>query len=124
MSQQPHIIRLRDPWTWIESVPGDGEPIDGVQLIGERAFHRPTGLGPATGVQLVIASSLAPAHVCLNGQPVTSATGTDQPWRAEISQLLKPRNHLRLEFVPPSPATLATIKDELTAGCVRLEICE
>jgi hypothetical protein len=98
----PHIIRLREPW----AVRSDHET-----ATFSRRFHAPTGLTPATRVDLVLEGLSAEALVLLNGAELSSATPVR---RHDIRALLK-RDNL-LEIMQRASG------DPQFGGVVRLEI--
>jgi Glycosyl hydrolase 2 galactose-binding domain-like len=98
----PHLIRLREPW--------EREPLESLGAVRfTRHFHRPTGLGAASRVWLVIENIDSRAAVTLNDRLLGEIE--DWPARFEITADLLPRNLLAIDV--SSPAML---------GAVRLEI--
>jgi hypothetical protein len=86
---QPHVIRLRDPWERSRLADGD---------LLQRWFHKPTGLDATSRVHLVIAGAL-PRRVFLNEHPLAPAS----PGVYEITSLLEVRNRLAIELPEDAP---------------------
>lgn len=111
-----HSIHLGNAW---EFEPGDA----GHASAWVRRFGRPTGLGPADAVWLVI-DAPADAAVTLNGAALP-ATAAGAAYRVNVTPLLRERNllvlvpRLSVETAAPRPAR-GPLPDAL--GRVRLEI--
>ncbi len=84
---EPHRVRLRRPWRF-EPLPRG--------LCWRRSFHRPTGLGAAARVWIVVDGTSAVGSVTLNDHPLGRLAGQGLPSRFEVTGLLKARNELVL----------------------------
>jgi len=141
----PHLIRLRGPWQYevIETGAPVGLPLAGQMVLPAdwgrqlgvsfrgrvrftRNFGRPPGLEPHERVRLVCDGIDPHGAMLLGGQRLGNATGYALPCRADVTELLKPRNtvELNIDFPagssPPRPG-----REQLPGGPVgevRLEI--
>ena len=111
-----HIIRLRGPWEYRVltsdsplsghlTMPADWGSTLGADFRGRvayrRRFGRPTGLGPADRVELVIGRVDALGSVRLNGEPLGEIPAGGQPWRCDVTAALRRRNELIVEVELP-----------------------
>lgn len=154
-----HIIRLRGPWEYrplartvmladgsrrheTDELPAPGRiamPADWGATLGadfrgrvsySRRFGRPTGLGAADRVELVIDRVDAFGWAALNGEGLGEIAAGGQPWRCDITARLRPRNELVVDVELPqltadSPSLARPGRDGLPGGLigeVRLEI--
>jgi len=130
MTRPPHVIRLRGPWEYrlVETAPplaggppgtavGELPPSDwvvmpadwnvtlGPSFCGRVAFHRrfgrPTGLGPADRVDLVIDGVGPSGSVRLNGESLGEIPLGWQVWRCDVTTRLRQRNELIVEIERP-----------------------
>ena len=118
-----HRIRLAGPWEWQAVAEGEqvsdvrepqtcrlpfpaglGSPVSGGILL-RRGFHRPTGIAAGTSVVIVVEVVNCVPEVWLNGQILSctsgnGAAGMPQPWRFDVSELMKSFNELRVRLMP------------------------
>jgi hypothetical protein len=111
-NQTAHRIRLRGPWllqpTEVPSIPPrriqlpapwaelfDAD-VRGVQL--SRRFNRPTNLGPADRISLVVNDLPEDARVSLNGNTLTPKPPAAAKTEVFPSLHLEPHNLLTIEF--------------------------
>ena len=101
-----HVIRLRGPWEYRPSASGsrpaetDGLPPPG-RVAYHRRFGRPTGLGSADRVELVIDRVDALGSVQLNGESLGEIPAGGQAWRCDVTTRLTRRNELIVEVELP-----------------------
>lgn len=108
----PHRIRLQAAW---DAATG--------RTTWTRPFGRPTGVGPADRIWLVIERA-APCAVALNGRALPPVTAGADAWRHDVTAALRDRNELRLEFPGLSGDGIAAGRVPLPErlGLVALEI--
>lgn len=130
-----HIIRLRAPWTLQAmvrlvpvnlaefeeqttdlppaakvEVPGDWTELLGADFYGRvrytRAFNCPTNLDAEERVWLVCDGVDAAAEFSLNGTPIFTLAGPNQPGSCDVTARLCPHNLLSVEvsLLPPGHA--------------------
>ncbi|HPM81075.1 MAG TPA: hypothetical protein PLF81_10260 [Candidatus Anammoximicrobium sp.] len=159
MTRPAHVIRLRGPWEhrlvartsppaggppgtgtselppsgWVV-MPADWNATLGPSFCGRVAYHRrfgrPTGLGPADRVDLVIDGVDASGSVRLNGESLGEIPLGWQVWRCDVTARLRPRNELIVEVErtpvidgkPPIPRPGRDGLPGRLMGDVRLEI--
>jgi hypothetical protein len=107
-----HRIRLRGPWQLSATAPGS-PPARKVQLPAtwselfdstethvrlSRRFHRPTNLGPADRVSLIVDDLPEGARVSLNGASLGAETGHEAQRTVFPTPHLEPHNLLTVEF--------------------------
>ena len=90
-----HRIRLGPPW--------ELTPLDG-QYLHTRRFGRPRTLDHDERVWLVWLSP-SKAEISVNGEPVGTAADTGTIVSADITNLLKPGNELRIAAMSTEPLT-------------------
>lgn len=159
MTRPQHVIRLRGPWeyrlveiappqaggppgTAVGALPPSGwvvMPADGSATLEpsfcgrvafRRRFGRPTGLGPADRVDLVIAGVDASGSVRLNDESLGELPLGGQVWRCDVTARLRPRNELIVavertpltDGEPPIPRPERDALPGSLMGGVRLEI--
>ncbi len=89
-----HRIRLRHPWHSQATPHGTR---------WQRQFNRPTGLGPAQRVWIVVRGIAAPGSAALNGKTLgTLSAQADTPTAFDVTDLLRPHNRLELELDTPA----------------------
>ncbi len=88
-----HRIRLGPPW---EITPLDGRSLH------TRRFGRPRTLDPDERVWLVCLSP-SKAEISVNGEPVGTAADNGTIFSADITNLLKHRNELRITAISTEP---------------------
>ena len=96
MAPQPHIIRLREPWTR-GVLPGS----DSTRIRLKRLFRCPTGLDPTSRVLLSIGPLGQAGHATINGQRLTPPLRGDARSQFDVSDQLSDRNHLAIELDGP-----------------------
>jgi hypothetical protein len=107
-----HRIRLRKPWHFRQTAQG---------ISWQRAFHRPTGLGPEDRVWIVLDGIAGPGTVSLNDRPLGRLSGEVSDYRLDATGFLLPRNELAITL---ERASEPSDSDPLSpAGDVYLEIC-
>ncbi len=128
-----HIIRLRGPWEYRPlartfllpggssrtennelpppgriAMPSDWSATLGPDFRGRVAYHRrfgrPTGLGAADRVELVVERVDALGSVRLNGETLGEIPAGGQAWRCDVTARLAPRNELIVEVELPQGA--------------------
>ncbi|MDA1050620.1 MAG: hypothetical protein O3C40_09080 [Planctomycetota bacterium] len=141
----PHIIRLHGPWEYEplaftqwgpsgESVdlPGDVPPAGTItipadwgtslgvgfrgRVLYKRRFGRPTNLDPNERVDLVLYGISGIAIVALNGDRLGEIKIGERVRRFELTELLLPRNELRIEVNLPRGG------DDAAAGGIVSEV--
>ncbi len=159
MTRPAHVIRLRGPWehrlvartsppaggppgTGTSELPASGRvvlPANGAatstpDFCGRVAYHRrfgrPTGLGPADRVDLVIDGVGPSGSVRLNGESLGEIPVGGRAWRCNVTTRLRQRNELVVEVErtpltdgePPIPRPGRDGLPGRRMGDVRLEI--
>jgi hypothetical protein len=134
---ETHSIRLRGPWEFV--VGGVSKrirmPVRRADVVGDdfrdrltcqRKFGCPTCLDPHERVWLVIEMPARPGEATLNGLPLGPFHNTAKPTEFDITERLKERNVLVLDFDFVRPLFTASSRDsaagELLFKDVRLEI--
>jgi hypothetical protein len=84
---EPHRIRLRKPWQCQPTEHG---------VVWHRRFGRPTGLGPAETVSLVVEGIAAAGTVELNGQPLGRLFPAGAPQWFNVTGKLAERNEVSI----------------------------
>ena len=92
----PHVIQLRYPW--------QRERLADGRRAHRRHFHRPSGLGSADRVELLLRETPPRCEIRLNGHRLDSQNAATGEFRQDITAILLPRNLVEILLPPDTGA--------------------
>lgn len=93
MMNEPHSIRLREPW--------DRQSVSPTRTVFSRRFGRPTGIATGDRVDLVVEAAHFEAEIRLNGALVGRIDSPSTICRVDVTQSLLARNELVVTLETP-----------------------